>query len=464
MSISQFLRILKGRYRLALSVFLATLAMSIVVSLLLPKVYTATSSILVDIKAADPIAGTVPQVQMLPAFMSTHIDILTSDRVAERVVRDLKLDQEPSAREQWQKATGGKGTLQGWLAEALQRKLDAKISRDSNVISVSYSAVDPKFAALISNAFAQAFVSTTLELRVEPARLTAAWFDEHTKALRQNLEEAQAKLTEYQREHAIPLTDERLDLESARLGELGRQLALTQTQTAEARSRQQARGEGTVLPEVLQSPLVQNLKSEVARTEARLRELAGRLGANHPQLQRAEAELTALRQRLNVEMNQVAGGVGTTNFVSERREAEVRAAVERQKRRVLALKSQRDELAVLAREVDSAQRAHDAANQRRLQASLESQLNLTNVAVLSKAIEPHQPTRPKLLLNALFGIFLGVAFCVCAALLMELRDPRIRATSDLEKTLQVAVLGVIENFSLPERRRRLLGLNTIVGT
>ncbi|WP_204270938.1 hypothetical protein, partial [Escherichia coli] len=73
-----------------------------------------------------------------PAFMATQVDVFQSDRVALRVVRNLKLAENPAIREQWQSETRGEGAIEVWLAELFQRNLDVKPSRESNVINVSY--------------------------------------------------------------------------------------------------------------------------------------------------------------------------------------------------------------------------------------------------------------------------------------------------------------------------------------
>ena len=87
MSFSQFLSILRARKALFLAVLLAVVIPAVVVSLLLPKKYTATASVVVDVKP-DPLAAIAYQSMMTPAVMATQIDILQSDRVARRVVRD----------------------------------------------------------------------------------------------------------------------------------------------------------------------------------------------------------------------------------------------------------------------------------------------------------------------------------------------------------------------------------------
>ena len=56
------------------------------------------------------------------------------------------------------------------MIELLTKNLDVKPSRESNVIQINYRSPDPRFAAGLANAFAQAYIATTLELRVDPAK------------------------------------------------------------------------------------------------------------------------------------------------------------------------------------------------------------------------------------------------------------------------------------------------------
>lgn len=444
MTLYQFLLILRARWKAVAAIFLAIVGGVVALSLLLPKQYTATASVVVDVKSPDPIMGAVLPALVLPGYMATQMDVIQSDRVAQRVVRMLKLDQNATAIQQWQQDTDGKGSIQGWLANLLQKKLDVKPSRESSVINISFRGSDPQFAASVANAFAQAYIDTDLELKVDPAKQFASFFDGRTKALRENLEQAQTKLSAYQREKGIVATDERLDVESARLSDLSTQLVSIQGQKAESQSRQnQAAGDADTLPEVLQSGLIQGLKVETARQEGKLKEIAAQYGKNHPQYQRAEAELHAMREKLHAETRKVAGSVGTTNRVNTQREADVRAAFAAQKTKVLGIKKQRDELNVLQRDVEAAQRNYDLVAQRLAQSSLESHTQHTNIVVLTPAEAPTEHSSPKLFLNTLLGTVVGTLLGVGIAIALEMTNRRVRSTDDLAAGLGLPVLSVI---------------------
>lgn len=156
MTFHQFLLILRARWLVVASVLGVVVATTLLVSLIIPRQYTAETALVIDVKSPDPIVGAALPVQMLAGYMATQVDIINSSRVAERVVGLLKMDEAPSVREQWQADTDGRGELRVWLADLLQKKLVVRPSRDSNVITIAFTGNAPDFAAAVANAFAQA--------------------------------------------------------------------------------------------------------------------------------------------------------------------------------------------------------------------------------------------------------------------------------------------------------------------
>lgn len=444
MNFTQFLLILKARSLVALLALGVTVATTVVVSLLLPKSYTATSTLVVDAKAKDPVTGMLLPAQLMPGYMATQVDILKSQNVGLKVVQALKLADNPQVRADFQAATEGQGSIEHWLTDLLLKKLDVTPSRESAVIQVAFSGADPRFSAVIANAFAQAYINTNLELKVEPARQTSVWFESQVKGLRENLEKAQSKLSGYQREKGLIASDERLDVETARLAELSSQLVGAQSQTFDSASRQNQ--SANALAEVEQNPLIQGLKRDLAVGETKLAELGQKVGKNHPQYRRTQAEVDSLRAELSAEMKIVTRSIGTTTKVAQGREADIRNALAAQKSRVLALKQQRDEASVLVREVENAQRIYDSALQRFNQSALESQNTQTDVVILNPAVPPLEASSPKILLNTILAIFLGGLLGIGLAFLMEMIDRRVRSADDLASALEIPVLGEIAKF------------------
>lgn len=470
MNLHQFLLLLRARRKLILSTLLATILLALGWSLVQSKTYTATTSVLLNYKGVDPLTGLTMPGQLLPGYMATQIDIISSKNVALRVVDRLRLASNPAVISQFQEATDGQGTVRDWLADLLLRKLDIKPSRESSVVEISFKGADPAFAAAVANAFAEEYQNVSVRLKTEPMKKASAYFNEQTKQLRDNVETAQARLSKYQQEKGIvSLDNNRVDVELERLNDLSSQLVAAQAMAMEATSRERMAGGGNAQsPDVANNPLIQNLRVALAAAEAKLAESASRYGRNHPGYQAASAEVDKMRADLNAALATVSRSVGGNAQVLRQREEELRAALAAQKARVLELNRTRDELGVLLKDLDSAQRAFDAASQRFSQTRIEAQSEQSDIAVLNPAVAPVEPSGPRILLNTLVAVLLGTVLGVGVALLLELLNRPVRSSADVQELLGIPVLGSVA-WQPPRPRggalrslmapRRLLRLN-----
>lgn len=456
MTFSQFLSILRARRLLFIAVLLAVVVPVIVASLLWPKKYIGVASVVVDIKP-DPISG-ISQALVNPGLLATQVDIIGSERVARRVIRSLKLTEVPSIRDDWQTDTNGEVDIETWLVVLLQKQLDVKPSRESSVITVEYGASDPKFAAGMANAFAQAYLDTVLDLRVDPAKQFSSFFDARAKDARLALEKAQNRLSEFQSEKGVVMTDERMDIENQRLNELTSQLVVMQSLSAESGSRQSqaAGGAADKLQEISSHPVVASLRADIARSEARLQELNAKFGDRHPQVVELKANIDELRARIDTEVKRLSAGVGVTNNITRQREAQIRADLDAQRAKVLKMKQVRDEGVLILRDVEAAQRAFEQIQLRATQTNLESQVTATNVTMLTSAVPPAKHSSPKPFVNSVVGVFFGLLLATGAVLLAELRNRRIRHVGDVADVLQLPLLGILPGADGKSKPRRHL--------
>jgi chain length determinant protein EpsF len=453
MDVQQFFQTFWARMWIIVLSLMVTVVTAAILTKLMPYSYTASTALIVDFREINPLSSSDIPVQLSTSYMTTQIDILKSERVASKVVELLKLDQNPVAREEFMQATEGKGTVRSWLAGVLLKEVDVEPSRDSRMITIKYSNPDPRFAALVANTFAKAYMETNLALRIDPARLTGEWFDEQMKTLRAYVTKAHSRLTDYQRTHGIIGTDERLDAETLRLNDLTSQMARMQVETADLEGRQKQmenaiRGGGDInsLPEVIQNNFIQSLKAEIVKQQSKLVELSEQYGANHPAYTRAQAELNNLRNKQKEELSNFAKGIANNAQLAQERMRSLEAAITAQKAKLLDIKRERDELNVLNREVENAQRIFDAAQERYQLLILEGQTNQTNIAVLTEAVEPVEPARPKVIQNMVLSVFLGLMLGVGLALVLEVVDRRVRSERDLVDALGLPLLGAVPMY------------------
>ena len=454
MTIKQFLLALRGRLWIFLALLGGTILAAVVVTLLLPKTYVSTVSLFVDNADQQTLAGQPQDPRQRIGYMQTQVDLIQSPRVARKVVEDLHLADGPNVQAAYARS-GGKGDVEDWIANNLLLGLKVDTTQ-SSVITVTYTAGDPKFAAQAANAFAKAYIDVTLALRTEPSKQAAAWFDDQLKSLRTQLDDAQTKLAAYQREHGIIATDERLDVEQQKLQELSnQQLRANDEMYGLAGRSGVASRTGEASPDVIANPMVQALKTDLLRAEAELQQLSTRVGPRHPQYIQQKAQVDALRARVHQEESRIVGGARNATAASAAREAALKRDLERQRQRVIELRDARAQAATLIRDVDTAQKAYEAAQQRYLVNKVESGARMTNVNVLSPAVEPNKPAKPKKALNIALGVIVGLMLGLGAVFLLELLDRRVRSSDDLVITLgeTAPLLGQLK----PWRPAGLLG-------
>ncbi|MBC7955512.1 MAG: chain length determinant protein EpsF [Cytophagales bacterium] len=440
----QVLLILRLRWPLVVALFTLVVLIAYGVSLQMPKKYTAETSLLLDVRA-DPLVATLMPSIASREFLGTQVEIIQSDRLAGRVVRMLGMTDGPAAVEQWRQATQGRVPIETYYGAMLRSGLTVVPARNTNLIDIGFTGSDPRFVAAAANAFARAYIEFSVELRIEPSRQYGSFFDERLKSLRTQFEEAQRKLSTFQRDRGIVAT-ERVDLESARLNTIMSQLSTAQAELADTNSRQRNTGTETS-PDVQLSSVVQGLKSELARAETKLSEISSIVGSNHPQRVQLDAQIAEIKQQITSEMRRVSGVTATVNRVTGQKIGELSAMADAQKRTVLALRAQFDEMAVLQRDVETAQRAYDAVATRRSQVSLESQADQASARVLTPAAEPLAPSSPNIRKNMLAATGLGLLLAIGAALAWELLDRRVRSPADLTIVEGVPLLGVVSPWA-----------------
>lgn len=487
-NIENILLILHARMHMILGVFLVAILIAMAITHQTPKMYRATTSINFDFMATNPVddrGGGYASAQ--ESYITTQIEILESRNVAQQVVDGLSdyergrliaaLDAKTSDIERFsakikqfiKSVTSPSGssdhprqdgdntknseTLRvsspyDWLARSIGADLEINQAFNSRVVEVSYYSTAPKIAALMANRFAEAYINTNLKMVIDPARKSKLWFDEQLKSVRARLEEAQAKLTAYQQKEAIVFSDEHIDIEASHLQNLINQLVAAQQATREAETKKEKLKEvldsGASLmtfEPVFSNTLVQKIKAEIRDLEGRLVESSNSLGSNHPRIKKLKSELSAARNRLNSEVKTITDGVNNAADLSREREHDLHQAIDKQKKLVLKLKTEHNRVAVLKREVESANLTYNAALDQLNTTSMQSMVDQTIVSIIDHANIPSYHAKPNMKKNLAIGAFGGLLLGVGLAIFLAVFVRRVHSKQDLVGELGVPLLG-----------------------
>lgn len=493
LSLEKYFLLIKSRARIILLIFAAGIAVAGLITYLTPKMYTATTTLNFDFSSANPL-DSQGRTLAEDAYLFTQIDIIKSQNVAQKVEDSLtEYEWERSIEAMQAKNTvldnlriqvlrffsniGSKkeqdvapmdGEVESsleappslgvqspysWFARMIRYDLFVEPRFNSRVVEVSYSSPDPAIAAMFANRFSEAYIATNLEMTTDPARKTTAWFDEQLKSLRKKLEDAQSALTAYQQSQGIVSSDERIDTETARLQDLSSQLVAAQASTRNAITAQQkleqllrdGKSLETFEP-VLANSVIQSVKSDIRRLEGKRAEMSNSLGVNHPRRKQVEAELDAARQRLATEIRAIKDGINNTAELTKTREEDLAAALGEQKKLILDLKKEHDRIAVLKREVESAQATYNAALTQLNTTSMQSMLDQTNVSIIDPANVPSRPSSPRITKNLVLGALAGLLLGMGCVVFMELFVRRVHSKDDITEELGIPLLGHLKNI------------------
>lgn len=491
-SLERYFLLLKARARQIIQILFLSIGIAGVVTYMTPRMYTATTTLNFEFTSANPLDG---QGRTLgeDAYLYTQIDIIKSQNVAQKVenglteyewervvqalqekntiidearIQIMKVFSGVIKREKFDNNRGSSYSGQAqeslpslevqsaysWLARMILDDLYVEPRFNSRVVEVAYSSPDPKIAAMMANRFSEAYLATNLEMTIDPARKTTAWFDEQLKSLRMQLEGAQSKLTDYQQKHGIVSSDERLDTETARLQDLSSQLVAAQSVTRNAvtaqRKLEQLLKDGESLETfepVLANSVVQSVKTEIRGLESKQVEMSNSLGVNHPRRKQVAAELVAARKRLDVEIKSIKDGINNTAELTRAREQNLAEALVEQKQLVLNLKREHDKIAVLKREVESAQTTYNAALAQLNTTSMQSMLDQTNVTIIDPANVPGRPSSPKIMRNLVLGAVAGFLLGIGYIVFTEVFVRRVHSREDFIEEMEIPLLGHLKN-------------------
>lgn len=441
MNLSQLVLILKARYKLILLVSIITLLTACVVSFLMPKSYQAAASVILNYKGVDPVTGIAMPAQLMPGYMATQVDIIKSKNVTLDVIKRLHLSEVESLKDQFRQATKGKNAdINEWLADLLQQKLSIFPSKESSVISIEYKGVDPVFAATMANAFAESYINVSLKLKIEPAIKASNYLSNQTKVLRENLQQAQDKLAEYQQKHGLTSIQDAFDVESSKLRDLSTQYSVAQSQSIEANSRRnEASKNMSDSPDVAQNPVIQNMRLSLATAESKLAEMGQRYSKNHPMYVAAQAEVNKIKSQLDTEIDRTVASLGNNANINSQRLNDLKFQLEKQKQKVLELNRYRSDFSILEKEVQIAQNALESVKGRFSQTALEGQSNQGDISILESATPPLEPSNRSLWLIAPFSLFVGLFLGCLFATLAEMLDRRIRSKDDIASIAEIPV-------------------------
>ena len=446
--------------------------------------FTSTTTLLINtrkiaIVQQPPVSDELP-VEAVGA-MESQVELLRSDEIALRVLQKLKLLDDPRFADEIHSGPITQlfhllipDAADDFLSDADRQNMALRLLKSNlsvervgvtYAIEIKFQWADPRLAALVANAVAEAYIELQRTSETDAARRATDWLEQRVPELRAKSEAAQEAVVDYKREHNIVETSTGKLIEDQRLADVNDKLNAAQDETLKAKARVEQIGEG-MLPgdragtsrgsasgSDAAGTTLEKLRGQYLENEAKLAEFSS-LGANYPGIVGLRNQQAQLRAQINAEAESLKKAGESEYAAAQQREASLRKDFDA----AVAQSQQAKGALVKLQELEAASRAYQdlyATYVTRYSASLQQAASpIAEATIITPATPLIQREFKKSIefasLFPLAGLMLGLAI----AFGREMHSDRLLLTSNaVQSRLRIACLGILPRVQNPRRLR-----------
>lgn len=409
--------------------------------------YESAAQIEIDVHRQSPVAPVAVLANKdEEGIVGTQMKRIASRAVATKVVDELGLARDSD----WSPPRGFLAGMIGppaWFSPDNRRReavdtLMARLSvtRDevAPVVTVSVAAREPDQAAAIVNAVAASYLLAASDAGRASAVGQVAVLNRQLDRLAAEVTAADAALANYRATHGLTAASPAGGAVDQQAAALAAQLASAQAEAATDRAkasvadRMAATGSADATSEVLQSPVMAQLRQQRETVAAQSAETLVRYGVDHPRVARVRAQLDDIDAAIRHEQARIVAGVRGVARASSEREGAVAAALSAARARQSVDTTAQVGADRLARIAEAKRATYVQLAQSTARSSQEAAFTSLPGMVIAPGVPAVTPSYPKTALLVMLGLIAAPAMGVVAVLGAEAFDTRVRGTGELE--------------------------------
>jgi polysaccharide biosynthesis transport protein len=462
-----YLIILRKHQWLVLTFLLTVVTVVTIASFKMRPVYEAAARVEVDKESQNtlPFQGVnYEEYEDMENYISTQIEILQSETLALQTIKTLNLDRHPD----FEGPSGplalphsGADAKRPDILGAFLGRLHVKRIPNSRLVEVQFESEDPQLAALVANTHVQNYIEQNFRSKYDATTQASKFLSGELEELRIKVETSENARIAYERQNQIWQIDEKQNITTQTMGDLNRAVTDAQTTltTKEAVYRMATSGNVELLPEVRNSPVIQDLLKRQSALNDSYADALNQYGPNFPKVQRLAEQKKETEEEMARALKTMVSSI-EEDYKTARQHLELlQEALDRQKVEANDLAEKLVQFHILEHDAESYKLLYDGLLQKLKEAGITAGLRSSNIRVVDPALVPTSPSRPQKARNILLSFLVGLVGGIGLAIFREYLDNTVKSPDDVEALMGLASLAVVP--SLPGsigHQRRLLHL------
>ena len=493
-SISDYLHILSKHKWLIIICFVAVLSLAVFITLWMQPVYQATSTMVIDYQAVtSPVTGEKIDFGGYlsnQVSINTHMRLLKSRPVLEKVARDLRMDvtgnphhlkeqgfaMDPirglllNVKHYFTSVTKNISLLFGKpeppvlsplnkenaLIKYLENKVAINQIRDTNLLSLHAWDTEPVRAMEIANTLAKNYIQHTASGRLKSSQEMLNWMTDQLYEVQKKLEDSETAFQAFKENAQIYSIEGKRDLISKQIQESNQGYMETRTERLELETkinelkRISAQNGGMIHGRLLiDNPLINELYSQILSLEVESNRLSKVYKPKHPKMVQIQSRIDKTKNKLNGELHREMDNLNAKLAVLKSKEEVLQETMSNSEQVALQANKKEFRYAMLQRNVETNRKLYDTLLSKIEASAIDEDLDVSNIRIVEEAIIPVAPVKPNKKRNIILGAVLGLLFGTGLAFLSEFMDQTIRSEEDVERHLGLPVLSMIPEAEKP---------------
>ncbi len=408
-------------------------------------VYSATTLVMIDqrqerVLNGDDVVGQLPRDS---SAIDSEIELLRSPALMGELAQALGM----------MRIANGERANERAVADSLSKAIQVRRRGLTFVIEITASSTSPERAQLIANTYADVYIASQVNHRVDTAARANSWLSRRLAELREDVQQKESAAETFRVQNGL-MAAQGSSLAESQITNVQNSVLQAQADLAEREARfrqlQELRNSGASLESIgnaLNSETIRTLRDRESEIARRQSDLESRYLETHPAVQAVRAERADAQRQISAEIQRISVNLGNEVAVARARLATLQGSLHSATGDLSSNSAASVRMRELEREATASRQVYESYLQRYQEIADRDQLNTSDARLLAYASTPTSPSSPQLRISLALALALGLLLGLGAGVVAEIMDQSVKSADDLENRVGYPAIATIPAIS-----------------